>query len=444
MLGLRLAALALSSALCASQDIPQQPLFGPVPTHTPSEAFEWDLTYLNSSDFHSAYHPLHEIQHFLTRLTETFPNAAQEITIGRSSEGREIRGIVLTGRWKAARRFWDPEAEDEWEDEDDEEQEDVETKNEPEDPEDIVEEYVYREADLVEDDDDDENDEDDNEPEVRYTSPPPPPYPFEMVVIGAQHARDWVATSTALYIAHALAIEFNATNSKASAKESDWSVHIVPAPNPDGYVYTWETDRFWYKTRHRWGSPAGGKGGKKIEGDESGECIGIDMNRNYGYKWKKGGCFDGSGEHWYPGTRPFEAPETNAIANYAANVPWLGRRVFLDLRSYGQMISSPFSYSCKRVPRDAEDQLEAALGASRALTQVHRTQFSVGSLCESFYRAPGNVVDWMYKRAGFKYTYAIHLPDTGTFGYVLPADRILPVGEETLGMVEYFLKWVQT
>jgi len=28
--------------------------------------------------------------------------------------------------------------------------------------------------------------------------------------------------------------------------------------------------------------------------------------------------------------------------------------------------------------------------------------------------APGNVVDWMYARAGIKYSYAAHLRDTGT------------------------------
>ena len=29
-------------------------------------------------------------------------------------------------------------------------------------------------------------------------------------------------------------------------------------------------------------------------------------------------------------------------------------------------------------------------------------------------RAPGNVVDYMYAKAGIKYAYAVHLRDTGT------------------------------
>ena len=39
--------------------------------------------------------------------------------------------------------------------------------------------------------------------------------------------------------------------------------------------------------------------------------------------------------HWYPGHRPFEAPEVNNIANYIQQTP--GLNAFLDLRTYGQM-----------------------------------------------------------------------------------------------------------
>ncbi len=40
-------------------------------------------------------------------------------------------------------------------------------------------------------------------------------------------------------------------------------------------------------------------------------------------------------------------------------------------------MSTPFSYSCKKYPKDAEDLLEAALGAAHAIKQIHGTPFTV-------------------------------------------------------------------
>src|ERR1700712_3120115 len=96
--------------------------------------------------------------------------------------------------------------------------------------------------------------------------------------------------------------------------------YIIPIPNPDGYVFSWESDRFWYKNRQIMGPNA--------------KCVGLDMNRNWGYKWKRhaGGSpvftdEDDEDElqssrrtrkpkkpinpcsHFFPGHRPFESPE---------------------------------------------------------------------------------------------------------------------------------------
>lgn len=49
-------------------------------------------------------------------------------------------------------------------------------------------------------------------------------------------------------------------------------------------------------------------------------------------------------------------------------------------------VSSPYSFSCKRVPKDAEDQLEAASGAASALTRVHAVPHTVGRLCSQLYK----------------------------------------------------------
>ena len=41
------------------------------------------------------------------------------------------------------------------------------------------------------------------------------------------------------------------------------------------------------------------------------------------------------------------------------------------------------------------------------------------------YPAPGNIIDWMYARQKIKYSYAVHLRDTGTvrFFFITLNDR---------------------
>ena len=43
----------------------------------------------------------------------------------------------------------------------------------------------------------------------------------------------------------------------------------------------------------------------------------------------------------------------------------------------------------------------------------------------------GGSDDWALGSAGFTYSYTIELPPKGSPGFVLPANRILPIGKET-------------
>jgi hypothetical protein len=62
---------------------------------------------------------------------------------------------------------------------------------------------------------------------------------------GTIHAREWLATNTMLYIINELTN--NSANYKSMLDAID--VYVMPVTNPDGYVYTWATDRLWRKTR---------------------------------------------------------------------------------------------------------------------------------------------------------------------------------------------------
>jgi extracellular matrix protein 14 len=114
---------------------------------------------------------------------------------------------------------------------------------------------------------------------IRVSSPEPVPVGSKprkgFVILGAQHAREWIATSTALYVAHALAAD-PAAQPKDSAKLSlrhlldHFEFYVIPLPNPDGYEYTRKFDRLWYKNRQHVTPDLG-----------LGVCKGIDMNRNW-------------------------------------------------------------------------------------------------------------------------------------------------------------------
>lgn len=337
----------------------------------------WDLTGLNNSTYHERYHNAKEVKAFLKQLVELNPNTTSLTRIGVSSQDRDILALTIST----------PSSEL-----------DTEKKKK----------------------------------KKKKGKGPKHSGKHDFVIVGAQHAREWVATATSMYLAHALT--FNATHTEPHGMSSlldDFNFHIIPLPNPDGYTYAWKTDRYWYKNRQ--------------VVDPKSRCVGLDMNRNWGYKWKNtaGGPTATPADpcsHWYPGSRPFEAPEVNSLANYVNSLP--NPVAFVDLRSYGQTISAPFSYSCKRLPKDAEDQAEAMFGAAKAMKDIHDVHFEEGTLCSNVYAAPGNIIDWMYKRADIKYSYSVHLRDTGTWGFDLPARLIRPVGEETASMIRYLGKFI--
>lgn len=68
------------------------------------------------------------------------------------------------------------------------------------------------------------------------------------------------------------------------------------------YEYTFRGDRLWRKNR---GNP-----------EKGGNCIGVDLNRNFGYRWGGMGTSKSPCRETYAGTGPFSEPETRSIKNF--------------------------------------------------------------------------------------------------------------------------------
>uniref|UniRef100_A0A0K2UDT2 Peptidase M14 domain-containing protein n=1 Tax=Lepeophtheirus salmonis TaxID=72036 RepID=A0A0K2UDT2_LEPSM len=139
---------------------------------------------------------------------------------------------------------------------------------------------------------------------------------------GGIHAREWISPAATTYMIKEFV--FNYKKNKEILEAID--LYILPVMNPDGYAYTFRKDRLWRKSRSRNGG---------LLGSILPACVGVDLNRNFGYKWlaqnsllhARGGsslsCLE-----TYAGTSPFSEPETRALGNFL-----LGHRDIFQVRN---------------------------------------------------------------------------------------------------------------
>ena len=62
-------------------------------------------------------------------------------------------------------------------------------------------------------------------------------------------------------------------------------------------------------------------------------CIGVDLNRNFGYQWNTGGSSGNPCSDTYHGGSAMSENEAKALEKYATPKPWT---TYLTFHSYGQ------------------------------------------------------------------------------------------------------------
>lgn len=244
------------------------------------------------------------------------------------------------------------------------------------------------------------------------------------------HAREWIAPATANYIINALITgRHDDLVVKELLEEFEW--YIMPSINPDGYDYSHTTDRYWRRTRSR------------VQASRR-TCFGVDANRNFDFHWQSECEFNprcrgrvACGEV-YSGSRPLSEPETIALTNFIlANRNRI--KLYLSLHSYSQLFLLPWGYTTEH-SNDYEDLKSMSEKAATALKRIHNTNYTIGTPGEILYQASGGSFDWAKGVAGIKYSITMELRDTGSFGFLLPAQQIKPTGQETWAAVKEMVK----
>ena len=204
--------------------------------------------------------------------------------------------------------------------------------------------------------------EDEDEPEVLYTA--------------LHHAREPNSLSQMIFYIWYL-LENYETNEEVKYLVDNVEMYFIPCVNPDGYVYNETTN------------PQGGGFWRKNRRDNGDGTFGVDLNRNYPYKW--GYDDDGSSPNpsseTYRGPAPASEPEVQMVMEFCNSHQF---QLALNYHTWGNLFIYPWGYVDGPSPDDAIFK-----GFAKAM--VNENNFLSGYGSETVgYIVNGDSDDWMY------------------------------------------------
>ena len=237
-----------------------------------------------------------------------------------------------------------------------------------------------------------------------------------------QHAREWVTTMSSMYIADRAVRTYGSDPAVTNILDK-FTFIIVPITNADGYEFSWTTTRLWRKNRRINGVSGGGQ-----------TIYGVDLNRNWGFGWgvnipgSNPGSSSNRSSETYRGTAAFSEPETQAVRDFIIARPSIMGTV--DIHSYSQLILSPYGYTNVPHPRHSLfTDLNAVYRAG--IASANGLLYTAGNTFTTIYPAAGTMGDWATGDRSI-FGWSMEQRDTGQFGFILPADQIIPSAEEAM------------
>jgi hypothetical protein len=239
-----------------------------------------------------------------------------------------------------------------------------------------------------------------------------------ILFVALHHAREHLTVEMALAIIRLFTEGYGIDPALTNLVEQR-EIWILPNANPDGGEYDVETGyyRYWRKNR-------------RLNSDDS---YGVDLNRNYGYRWGGEGSSPFPSTDTYRGPAPFSEPETQAIRDFVIAHPNITAAI--SFHTYGELILYPYGYTFEEQPADMQPddyRAFAALAGRMAATNDYTPQQA-----SALYLTAGDTVDWLYGERGiFAFTFEMY-PVFSNPGFYPTALSIPHETERNLPAVTY-------
>jgi len=244
-----------------------------------------------------------------------------------------------------------------------------------------------------------------------------------IVYMGNHHAREHVSAEIPL-----MYLEYLAKNYGVDRNLSDLidkrDIYVIPMVNPDGVEFDIKGDEYHY---HR-----------KNMRENGTYKIGVDLNRNYGYKWGTGGASADPSDETYRGPTPFSEPETQAIKAFMIARPNV--KMLLSYHTFSELILYPWGHTHSSVSDEADRKAFVTMAKKMAEWNGYKPQQS-----SELYIASGDTVDWAYgELKRFAFTFELSPRDMWSGGGFYPGATILDkVFQDNLKPALYLLEMAE-
>ncbi|MDD1657734.1 MAG: PKD domain-containing protein [Methanomicrobiales archaeon] len=252
-----------------------------------------------------------------------------------------------------------------------------------------------------------------------------------ILVQALQHADESIAKEVALSYLAFLA-EHYGSDPRVTGIVDSGEIWFIPVANPDGLVYTENSDPDWRKNR-------------RPNGDGT---YGVDLNRNFegamngdptGAWCQVGGSHD-TRDETYCGLAPSSEPESRAVRDLVVDQQFRGS---LNYHSAGESVGWPWGYTTSLSTPDNESLARLGSRIASRIPRISGTGTYTALQSSRFYAVAGEHEDWIY---GFSrlvqnrivYPYVIEVGET----HGPPADQVPAIAAAHLESQLYFSEWI--